>query len=578
MKTQTKSCLNNFRIFLAASLCRRSRRTIGGLAVLLAGMHLSGSVQAADIVWTNTAGGNWSSTNNWNPNQVPGASDTAWITNNGTYTVTLDASATVASLTLGGTSGTQSFVVNANNTLTLNGASMVGSNGAFNLARGTLGGSGSFTVNGPFTWSSGHINNTGGVTLNGTSSLNGAGDSMLLTGLLINAGALTWSGSGGNLWISGTLTNLAAGTITITADVSSAASGTIGNAGLLRKTGATGTTTLNAAFVNTGDVQVQSGTLSFGSTFIQNAGQTVLNGGNFAFSQVAQLLGGTITGTGTITGSVSNNAAIGTGPSPGLLAISGNYTEGPNAHLAIKLGGTSAGTNYDQLSVGGSAALAGTLDVSYWNGFTPPVGSFFTVLACNARTGFFSATTAPTNTTAIVYTSKTVLVEPGNAPPTAKLTVPAQSLAGHTFVVKGSGTDPDGTVTNLTLLLGTNIFVSVPGSSAQVNFSSDFPGNLTFTAVATDNEGAQGTTNATVTITTLPLLTLDAVGFQTNRAFKLCMLGVTGTNYQVWATTNLAVTDWTILGTMESTNGIWRFFDTTATNFPQRFYHAKQLP
>ena len=96
--------------------------------------------------------------------------------------------------------------------------------------------------------------------------------------------------------------------------------------------------------------------------------------------------------------------------------------------------------------------------------------------------------------------------------------------------------------------------------------------------MATDNDGAQGATNATVTITTLPRLTLDAIGFQTNHAFKLLMLGDAGTNYQVLASTNLAVTNWTILGTMESTNGIWRYFDTTATNSPQRFYRAKQLP
>ena len=156
--------------------------------------------------------------------------------------------------------------------------------------------------------------------------------------------------------------------------------------------------------------------------------------------------------------------------------------------------------------------------------------------------------------------------------------VPAHSLAGHTFVVKGSGAALDGTVTNLALLLGTNVLVSAPGNSAQVNFSSDFPGNLTFTALATDNQGAQGSTNATVDITTLPLMTLDAVGFQTNGAFKLLMLGQTGTNYQVLTSTNVAATSWTALGTMESTNGIWRFSDTTATNFPQRFYQVWQLP
>jgi hypothetical protein len=56
------------------------------------------------------------------------------------------------------------------------------------------------------------------------------------------------------------------------------------------------------------------------------------------------------------------------------------------------------------------------------------------------------------------------------------------------------------------------------------------------------------------------------------------MLGAAGTDYQVQASTNLAVTNWTILGTMENTNGIWRYFDTTATNSPERFYRAEQLP
>jgi len=144
-----------------------------------------------------------------------------------------------------------------------------------------------------------------------------------------------------------------------------------------------------------------------------------------------------LTGAGTITGSVFNNAAIGTGPLPGLLAISGNYTEGPSALLAIKLGGTSAGTTYDQLSIGGSAALAGSLNISYWNGFIPSAGDVFTVLACSARTGGFSVVTAPNNDLATLYTATNVLVEPGNAPPTAQLSVPAQAFAGHAFVVAG---------------------------------------------------------------------------------------------------------------------------------------------
>jgi hypothetical protein len=352
------------------------------------------------------------------------------------------------------------------------------------------------------------------------------------------------------------------------------------NFGTFVKSGNTGATVLdgNVVFNNTGTVQASSGTMSFGGAFVQNTGQTVLNGGNFTFSQVAQLLGGTLTGTGVITGSVSNNAAIGTGASPGLLAISGNYTEGANAHLAIKLGGTSAGATYDQLFVGGNASLAGSLDLSYWNGFTPSGTNVFTVLACGALTGAFSALTSPGNGLDALYGATDVLVVLHHPPPTVQLTVPAQALAGHTFAVAGFGTCLEGTVTNFALLLGTNVLLSAPGSSASVNYSSDFPGNLTFTAVAMVNTGTQGQTNATVTITTLPLRTLDGIGFQANLGFKLLMLGAAGTDYQVQASTNLAVTNWTILGTMENTNGIWRYFDTTATNSPERFYRAEQLP
>src|SRR5258707_484327 len=55
--------------------------------------------RATTIAWTNTSGGNWSAAANWKPNQVPADGDTALITSNGTYTVLLDVSPTIASLT-----------------------------------------------------------------------------------------------------------------------------------------------------------------------------------------------------------------------------------------------------------------------------------------------------------------------------------------------------------------------------------------------------------------------------------------------------------------------------------------------
>ncbi len=59
------------------------------------------------------------------------------------------------------------------------------------------------------------------------------------------------------------------------------------------------------------------------------------------------------------------------------------------------------------------------------------------------------------------------------------------------------------------------------------------------------------------------------------------MTGETGSNYMVFATTNIVepTTNWTQLGLMENTNGIWRFYDHgTVTNRPYRFYRALQVP
>ena len=56
--------------------------------------------QGADIYWTNTAGGNWSAATNWSTGTVPGSSDNAFMVSAGTYTVTLDISATVLNLTV----------------------------------------------------------------------------------------------------------------------------------------------------------------------------------------------------------------------------------------------------------------------------------------------------------------------------------------------------------------------------------------------------------------------------------------------------------------------------------------------
>src|SRR5580658_11328496 len=76
------------------------------------------SVGSAQISWTNSAGGNWSSADNWDPNQVPVSSDSVSINLNGDYTVNLNVAASVDSLNFAAASGSQVFSI-PSHTLTL---------------------------------------------------------------------------------------------------------------------------------------------------------------------------------------------------------------------------------------------------------------------------------------------------------------------------------------------------------------------------------------------------------------------------------------------------------------------------
>jgi hypothetical protein len=520
----------------------------------------------------------------------------ASINGAGNFEITSGSVTNHGTLNIGGTNtfsgGTARFdgtCIITNTPLIISGANVSFSGGgtltpsSLNISVGALQGSMPVTVPGPTTWTGGNIGAAGStlvLSANGGLTITGNNGKTLGGGTLVNNGAGTWTNGNVVCLSTAVFSNSASATMDLLQDgnafVISGGTPLLANDGTLRKIAGTGTSFISVLCNNSGTIQANTGILSFAS-YTQNGGQTILNGGNFSFVQTAQFLGGSLSGNGTVTGSISNNATVSPGASPGLMTITGNYTEGPNSHLEIELGGTTAGVTYDQLSVGGTAKLAGTLDVSYFSGFVPSPGNVFTSLVCNARSGGFSVIQAPTNTLGTVYTAKSVLLELGNVSPTARLAINPTQIVCHTFLITASGTDPDGTVTNLSLLQDTNVLVSVAGGSAQLTYSSDFPGDLTFTAIATDNKGASGVTNITVNLSTLPTLMLDGAGFQTNRSFKLCMTGEAGTNYEIQASTNLAGTNWIVLGTMQNTNGIWRFSDATATN-SSRVYRARQLP
>ena len=160
-----------------------------GLVVfLLASIYTT--AHAAVINWTNTAGGNWNVAANWSPNQLPGSSDTAVITNDGTYTVTMDVSPTIGGLAVGATNGvnTQTLLVNGQ-TLTLNGQVTVNSHGVFDFNNGALGGAA--VLSGALNWSGGTVNYNSSLTVATSGVLNLTGNNYLY-GPLTNNGTVDW--------------------------------------------------------------------------------------------------------------------------------------------------------------------------------------------------------------------------------------------------------------------------------------------------------------------------------------------------------------------------------------------------
>src|SRR5208283_4519086 len=108
--------------------------------------------------------------------------------------------------------------------------------------------------------------------------------------------------------------------------------------------------------------------------------------------------GGKLSGNVTLGGSgTTPTIIVGDSGKAGLLAITGNYTQLSTATMNSFIGGTTVGTQYSQLQVGGTASLAGILTVTLASGFTPTVGSTFTVLTAETFTGTFSNSTIAIN-------------------------------------------------------------------------------------------------------------------------------------------------------------------------------------
>ena len=202
---------------------------------------------------------------------------------------------------------------------------------------------------------------------------------------LFSSGSLTIDGAGSTLTSSGatTIGNFGTGSLTVS------------NGGLLTTTqlkiadDAPATVTIDAAMI-VDTIRTDIGNRAAGSLVLMNGGVI-----QSPLVSVTSLFG-TLTGSGTVTGTVLNAGQVNPGTGAGALNVTGNFTQTLGT-LNIELGGPVAETQYDQLQVSGISTLGGTLNVSLINGFNPANGQFIilqggivngTFLTANLPAGF----------------------------------------------------------------------------------------------------------------------------------------------------------------------------------------------
>jgi hypothetical protein len=184
------------------------------------------------------------------------------------------------------------------------------------------------------------------------------------------------------------------------------AGGTFNGPGALTSTGIldiTGNTTFNSLFTNSGTLTVSNGiTLNASAGYAQTAGFTKLGTGTGTSGNIIAggsgfaLNGGILGGTGTVTGNISvGTATLAAGFSPGSLTITGNLNLNSTSTLNVELGGATAGSGYDVIYVGGTAYLAGTLNVTSWGGYVAAAGSSYNFLNFANSSGAFSSINLP---------------------------------------------------------------------------------------------------------------------------------------------------------------------------------------
>jgi hypothetical protein len=343
------------------------------------------------VSWINPAGGDWNTAANWSGGAVPNSAQDAVINIAVSGPITLSSTCAAHSLTdtaanLDLTGGSLSLAaassVIQNLTISegvLDSAGSLTVGGTMSESGGNLTGSGTVSVGGLLTWTGGMMSGTGTTNALGGLALGASGvtsDWEDLAGrTLINAGAGVWYGPDSlTQEESSTFLNNSAASMTIEAGgtwgfnfLAPDASGTFENDGVLTVADGSASTLMEAFFINTGKVQVNSGTLDLGrggpetGSLNVASGATIEFGANFNYDSFPFNFGASLSGGGTVdfgAGASANFAAGSTYNVTGTTEVGGNTVVFAPGSIVKSVGALTVTSGVINFSTGSTVTAA----------------------------------------------------------------------------------------------------------------------------------------------------------------------------------------------------------------------------
>ena len=151
---------------------------------------------------------------------------------------------------------------------------------------------------------------------------------------------------------------------------------------------------------------------------------------------------------------------------PGILSITGNYTQTSAGSLTVYLSSTTAGSGYGQLAVSNTASLAGNLDLDLFAGYIPSNGDTYQVVSCGSESGQFASPTLsgfPAGTMkSPTYNSSSVVLT-ANVPQAVNFQTVTGDLTTYLGMIQGS----------LDTQLGEAISIPIIGTGLTSALSND---------------------------------------------------------------------------------------------------------